>query len=283
MATFECNFNSYCRGRPVTITVIIPTADWSEMGFTDEMRNNLRSLPADNCRDSVDFIPLWRRFNSCDHTPRAKYPVLYLLCAGDDDRKGWEYKTQVIMFCEERKIALVMVDPEGAEWHMDRDYEFMTKEVPEFVCGMFPVSRRPEDTYIAGTSRGAGGALHYALREPEAYGAIGLFSSSLTMFEDAPVPTTEAFFAKGNKLPPVYMSIGTLDGGRYRFNSYAELLRKNNADVTYVEEDGYGHGYRICNIAIEKFLNWLPRTDYYAQFLKENPERGDGQAMRCTQ
>lgn len=280
MALFECNFNSYCKGRPVTITVVIPTAGWNEMGYTDDMLMSMKNLAPDNFTDTIEYVPLWKRIKTFDHTPKAKYPVVYLLCGGQDDRTAWRDRTQAVMFCEERKLALVMVDAEDGEWHMNRDYEFLAKEMPEFVCGMFPVSSRPCDRYIAGTSRGAGGAVHQILKAPEAFGAAGIFSSSITFFEDAPVAMTNEFFADGQKLPPVYISVGDGDNSGRRLRAYRDLLCRNGADVTYVEEPGYGHGYRLCNVALEKFLNWLPRTDYYAQFIKPSPERADGIAMK---
>lgn len=278
MATFECNFNSYCRGRPVTITVVVPTGGWGEFGFSDAMLNSMRDLAPDDFTSTIQFVPMWQRVNSGSHRPAAKFPVLYLLCGAMDDRKAWLYRTQAALFCEEQKMALVLVDPEGAEWHMERDYEFLAHEVHEFVCSMFPISDRPEDRYMAGYSRGAGGVVHHMLKAPEQFGAMGLFSGSITFFEDAPVEMTKQFFAEGKKLPPVYITTGDLDHSGVRLRWYRDLLIQNGADVTYEEVSGYNHGYRLCNIALERFLNWLPRTDEYAAHLVPSPERKDGVA-----
>lgn len=278
MATFECNFNSYCRGRPVTISVVVPSGTWGEFGYTDAMLNSKGDIAPDDYTSTVRFVPLWQRLHSGNHTPTAKYPVLYLLCGGQDDRKAWQYRTQATLFCEERKMALVLVDPEGAEWHMDRDYEFLASEVHQFVCGMFPISDRPQDRYMAGYSRGAGGVVHHMLKAPDQFGAMGLFSGSITFFEDNPVAMTKQFFAEGKKLPPVYVATGEVDRSGARLKWYRDLLIENGVDVTYEEIPGHNHGYRMCNIALEHFLNWLPRTDEYAGHLVANPERTDGVA-----
>lgn len=268
MAVFECNFNSYCRGRPASITVVIPTGNWEEFGYTEEMEASMRRVAPDDFSSTLPFVPLWRRIRTGDHTPRFPFPVLYLLCGAMDDRRAWQYRTQAVLFCEEQKIALVLVDPEGAEWYMDRDYEFLAHEVPQFVCGMFPVSPRPEDRYLAGYSRGAGGVVHHMLKQPNGFGAVGIISGSITFFEDDPVAMTRHFFSEGKKLPPIYMAAGAHDRSGERLRWYRDLLRQNGAVVTCEEIQEYDHGYRLCNAALERFLRWLPRTDDYSAVLR---------------
>lgn len=280
MASFECRFNSWCRGRPARLLVRIPDADWGEMGFTEEMRKSGAALAPDDCEGTLSFVPLSKRIQPFDHRPPAKYPVLYLLCGADDDADAWLQRTQVELFCEERKIALVLVDPEQGEWHLEQELRFLNEEVHQFVCAMFPISERAEDRYLAGINRGAGGAIHQMIAYPGAYGAVGLFSSSITFYEDDPVGLTRRFFAEGKSQPPVFMAIGAEDRSRYRFHWYKELLAENGAAVEYEEIPGYGHGYRAANEALEDFLNWLPRTDFYAQHLSVNPERADGRARK---
>ena len=55
-------------------------------------------------------------------------------------------------------------------------YDFIQKELPEFITSNFPISSRREDTYIAGASMGGYGALAHALGHPESYCAVGAFS-----------------------------------------------------------------------------------------------------------
>ncbi|MBQ4288778.1 MAG: hypothetical protein II749_02310 [Clostridia bacterium] len=41
----------------------------------------------------------------------------------------------------------------------DKFFRFISEELPEFVRMMFPISERPEDTYLAGLSMGGFGTL----------------------------------------------------------------------------------------------------------------------------
>ncbi len=109
--------------------------------------------------------------SSCDfgpdkkpcHTPQAPYPVLYLLHGYGNDYKCWHRYTSMERYAEERRIAVVTCSV-GNKCYMNNAfgenyYDFIAQELPEFICGNFPVSRRVEDTYIAGLSMGGYGAL----------------------------------------------------------------------------------------------------------------------------
>ena len=263
MATFETNFFSYARGRFVTIHVLVPTAGWFEQTYTPAMGPTL-NMDHNDFTTTLDLVPYCERFNYVDHKPKAKYPVLYILSGGAGDRFQWIRDTQIEMFCEERKIALVSVDGESAEWHMDRDIEFLVREVRELVCGMFPVSEDPKDHYIAGMSRGSGGVLHHIAVNPDKWGAFGLLCSSMTYYEDNPIQLFRDAAAAGAKFPPAYVSIGDKDHGVSHLEYTRNVLKEGGVDVTWKVEPGFMHGYRFCNVAIEKFLDWLPRKDYYA-------------------
>ena len=64
----------------------------------------------------------------------------------------------------------------------------------------------------------------------------------------------------------VVNSIGnTVDVISYQGNgaSYT-TLKELGADITWDEHPDYGHEWRFWNMEVEKFLDWLPRTDGYA-------------------
>ena len=42
-----------------------------------------------------------------------------------------------------------------------------------------------------------------------------------------------------------------------------DYLKENGVDVTWVSVPGYTHEWRFWNLAVEKFLKWIPRTDGY--------------------
>ena len=125
------------------------------------------------------------------HKPRWKYPVLYLLHGYWNDCSGWERYTSLERYAEERQIAVVTLSGENNMYMnlqdvkaespdpllMEPDYEtLIVKELPEFVTSMFPISKKPSDTYIAGLSMGGFGALCNGFRYPGKYRAIGAFS-----------------------------------------------------------------------------------------------------------
>ena len=44
---------------------------------------------------------------------------------------------------------------------------------------------------------------------------------------------------------------------------FKDYLKENGVDVTWVSVPGYTHEWRFWNLAVEKFLKWIPRTDGY--------------------
>lgn len=272
MAKFVCNVISYILRRTVDITVVIPTP----------------TIPQAT-----------RRFKAqepCVHTPREKYPVVYLLHGMGNNHATWTGYTNVEMFAEERQIAIVNLSAENKAY-ITRDgddfFRFVSEELPDFICGMFPVSSRPEDTYIAGLSMGGYGTLVHALSFPERFAAFGAFSAAVRMrpandkfdpdkladaysgdllSDDVPVeypqydPKTLAkrLVQDGKAFPKVYMACGGQDFLLRINRAFRDYLISLGADVTWDEIEQYGHEWRFWNIEVERFLDWLPRTDGYA-------------------
>lgn len=243
MANIKVNFLSYTLHRAVDLTVIIPTMCFSEM---------MQPNPA--------------------HPADAKYPVLYLLHGYGNNHATWNGYTSVELYAEERNMAVVMLSAENKAYinHGDDDnyYDFISHELPEFIKGMFPVSDRPEDTYIAGLSMGGYGALVHGLSQSERFAAIGAFSGATggmpgTPDEYAPAKLAEKCAAK-NRRKPLYIACGDQDF-LYEANvAFRDEMVKLGFDVTWVEGNDYTHEWRFWNREVESFLDWLPRTDKYA-------------------
>jgi enterochelin esterase-like enzyme len=80
-----------------------------------------------------------------------------------------------------------------------------------------------------------------------------------------PMEMLEKLVAEGKKLPPVYMCCGKNDKMLYDHNLVLrDELIKAVMDIKWDELDGYEHEWRFWNIEVEKFLDWIPRTDIYA-------------------
>ncbi len=274
MAKFVCNVISYTLRRTVDITVIVPTPTIPEsmgMGLAEGEKPS--------------------------HTPKAPYPVLYLLHGTGNNHATWSGYTKIELYAEEHQIAVVNMSAENLDYvtYEGRDdfFRFMSEELPDFVTGIFPISKKPEDTYIAGLSMGGYGTLVHALNFPErfcAFGAlsagIGLCPKDLEHFDpkDEPAPMggltrpargrkpetnpyslARKLAAEGTKFPKGYICCGTKDGGYETNKEYCGMLKELGADVTWDEIDGMAHEWRFWDIEIERFLNWIPRTDIYAQ------------------
>ena len=69
---------------------------------------------------------------------------------------------------------------------------------------------------------------------------------------------------EGKKLPPLYITCGEEDM-LYQVNTeFKDYLKELGIDVTWISVPGYTHEWRFWNLAVEEFLKWIPRTDYYA-------------------
>lgn len=257
MAKFQCNVISYTLMRTVDITVIIPSPTIPEaMGMADKKPT---------------------------HKPKAQYPVLYLLHGFGNNHATWSGYTNVELFAEERNIAVVMFSGENKSYVNgaggDKFFEFISEELPEFVKGMFPVSDRPEDTYIAGLSMGGFGTYVHALNFPERYRAFGAFSAAVSLNpaklahtesiginpQFDPASLAEKVAAEGRKFPKAYIACGEKDF-LYEDNvAFRDKLIGLGADVTWESLPEYGHEWRFWNIEVERFLDWIPRSDEYAR------------------
>jgi putative tributyrin esterase len=254
MARFVCNVISYTLRRTVDITVIIPTPTFP---------------------DAAGLTGVTPK-----HTPSVPYPVLYLLHGGGNNHATWTGYANVEFYAEERNIAVVMPSGENkfyVDWPSDPFFAFIAEELPDFVTGLFPVSKRPQDTYIAGLSMGGYGTVVHALNFPERFCAFGPLSATFqlpnptalagTLDPDPrfdPLALAEKLAAQGKQFPKSYLACGKKDF-LYEANvRFRDRLRELGCEVTWDETEEHGHEWRFWNLEIERFLDWLPRTDPYA-------------------
>ena len=273
MAKFTCNFISYTLHRTMDITVVVPSVTIPEsMGMA---AGDIDGVPADMSALKGGFR----------HTKEAKYPVLYLLHGYGNNHAQWTGYTNIELFAEERNMAVVNISAENKCYIRnggDDFYTFIEEELPDFVCGMFPISRRPEDTYIAGLSMGGYGTLVHALSNPGKFKAFGAFSAAVDInpFQlsggegaDKPVDPSispnalaDKLIAEGTPFPRAYIAIGGKDFLLESNHAFRDKLMNAGIPVTYDEIPEYGHEWRFWNIEVEKFLDWLMpiRTDAFA-------------------
>lgn len=217
--------------------------------------------------------------------------VLYLLHGMHGDANSWLHSSNIERYADKAGIAVVMPSVNNSFYqdmvHGERFFSFMTEELPKFVQGLFPVSRKREDTYIAGLSMGGYGAYYIGLSQPEKYAAIASFSGALDVGfrytplagKDAPLPFyVEDCFgdpgtiagsdrdvfrlyektAEKGQVPRLYQSCGTADF-LYGMNVAAnKALTKLGADITWREAPGVEHEWDFWDSEIRWLLeNWL--------------------------
>ena len=260
MAKVTCNFLSYSLNRAVDITVVLPSV---------------------TCPEALGMGG-----GAATHVLPAKFPVLYLLHGFANNHAQWTGYTNVELYAEERRIAVVNISAENkayAKVGADDFKRFVSEELPEFVCNYFPISDKPEDTYIAGLSMGGYGALMHGLTHPERYHAIGAFSAGLNInpavFASDPLGEGQvetdpqydlhvlarAIADADNAFPPIYSACGMNDFLFEANQAFAAELAGFGADVTWKEVPGFGHEWRFWDQQVEQFLDWIPREDVFAQ------------------
>lgn len=255
MALIHCNFYSKYLAYDTQINVILPEA-----------------------RDTKVF----------DETKNHKFQVLYLLHGRGDDCNGWIRNTSIERYANEHCIAVVMPSGEDS-FYVDgvsgKLYgKYITEELPEIVTRWFPISDKPEDTFIAGLSMGGYGAAHIGFSNPEKFAGIGLFSAGIfpeelygifdDIFSNANLEQNlNRVFGTGKikekynirkilerkvnenaKFPTIVQFVGKQDiiyDMNDEFRKYAEFIKLK---MYYEEWDGV-HDWKFWDAAIVKALN----------------------------
>jgi S-formylglutathione hydrolase FrmB len=249
MAQVHCNFFSYSLGYPVDIELILPSFTSCNMG------------------------------DAHSHALPDKFPVLYLLHGYGNDYQAWLRYTSIQRYAEEHRIAVVTFSCHNKAYqnasYGENFYDFLNKELPEFVENYFPISSNASQRYIAGLSMGGYGALLHGLQNPERYSAIGAFSPGIpdpgasldphrVMREDL-FQITEDALRNNTALPDLFLCIGDRDFLYERVSKYHRTFghRWNRSRYRYDDLPGYDHEFAIWDIEVLAFLEWIRREDSY--------------------
>lgn len=224
---------------------------------------------------------------------KQNWKVLYLLHGLHGDESSWVRFSNIERYANDAGIAVVMPGVGNSFYqdmaHGERFFTYMTKELPAFVQGLFPVSRKREDTFLAGLSMGGYGAYFLGLRCPEQYGAVASFSGALDIgFRVTPIPQVpqqnvpmpfyaepcfgdmtkiagsdrDIFFLfeqakQRNCLPRMYQSCGTRDF-LYAMNiASCRHLTELGAQITWRETEGMAHEWDFWDQEIRHALKWF--------------------------
>ena len=221
---------------------------------------------------------------------RTPVPVLYLLHGMSQDYSCWLRYSQIEQFAEEFGAAVIMPDA-NMSWYADMKHGFaymthLTEELPVIVHRFFPqLSKAREDTFVAGLSMGAYGAIRFGMLKPEMFSVVGAFSPPPDMAHHMNNPefpdwehrlyhdifgTEEEYHAGDGDLytqAPLraaaardvkfYLYCGTEDVYLPMARSMAQALRDAEYDMVYNESPG-DHNWYFWNRVIREFFCALP-------------------------
>ena len=144
MASMTCHYYSSTLGNNIAINVIIPTPQGNEQIVDQDIQKQYQY--------------------------ETGLPVVYLLHGAYGDFSSWIRYSNIERYAQERCCAVVMASA-GNYFYQDMyrgsAYRtFFTEELPMFITSVFPVSKKREDTYIAGFSMGGYGAWYRPCQPP---------------------------------------------------------------------------------------------------------------------
>ena len=253
MALMRCDFFSDTLAMSVSMTVILPQRTTAQIGMTGVERP-------------------------------GEPPVLYLLHGLSDDDTIWARRTSIERYVAPLGLAVVMPQVHRSfysdEVHGLPYWTFLTEELPAVVGDFFRVSRRREDTFVAGLSMGGYGAMKWALRRPETFAAAASLSGALDVaalqfradlrsdvddrvFGNRSVTgTSEDLFAVLDAADPEVAPLLSL-----RCGTGDALIESNRRFAEALFDKGFGcetdfgpgtHDWAYWDDQIQAVLDWLP-------------------------
>ncbi len=204
------------------------------------------------------------------------YKTLYLLHGLSDDHTIWSRRTSIERYVSNLGMAVVM--PSTARcWYSDspcgKYYTYIAEELPNICRYFFPnMSKRREDTFIAGLSMGGYGAFKIALENPDTFSKAAALSGAMDIVRFAPRFThvfgedpkggkddlfaiAERHAGDENK-PDLFQWCGTEDFLYHENVAMREHLRTLGYNLSYSESPG-NHGWGFWDSQIQNVLSWL--------------------------
>lgn len=212
------------------------------------------------------------------------YPTLYLLHGRSDDDHTWLLNTSIYRYAGGKNLAIFMPQvhlsyytdmAEGGNY-----WTFISQEFPEKMQRLFNLSKKREETFVAGLSMGGYGAMKLASSFPERFVAAASFSGALDalkLWQNDPYRdidfsrifgSKEALAGSDNDLvtlfeklsqselqPQLLITCGTEDF-LYEINHGFYEQFKEKLPITYVEEPG-DHEWGYWDQQIQRFLHWI--------------------------
>jgi len=227
-----------------------------------------------------------------DKQRKPLYRSLYLLHGHSDDHTAWQRWTSIERYVEGLNLAVIMPAVHLSFYtdmaHGGKYWQFISEEVPAVVRGMFPLSTKREDNFVAGLSMGGYGAFKLALTHPERFSAAASLSGALDIRQVVKGhgdPTDETWLAgmrnifgdldsvpgsandlfslaekvsRGKDKPTLYQCCGREDFLYADNLRFRDQLRSLPLALTYEEGPGE-HNWAFWDKMIQNVLAWLPK------------------------
>ena len=219
---------------------------------------------------------------AADELPR----VLYLLHGYSDDHTIWMRRTSVERYAAEYNLAVIMPAVNHSfytnEAQGERYWDYVSEELPAVMHRFFRLSKKPEDTFVAGLSMGGYGAMKLALTYPERFAAAASFSGAVDVAADVDSKSGERLEgfrrvfgdpagirgsdndlfhlleknAKAPHRPRLYVCCGVADFLYDQHLRFVPALKEHGWDVEHYEEPGTTHEWRFWDERIRYFIPW---------------------------
>jgi len=211
--------------------------------------------------------------------------VLYLLHGYSDDHSIWMRRTSVERYAAAHNLAVIMPAVNHSfycnEAHGEKYWDYVSEELPRTMHQFFRLSKKPEDTYVAGLSMGGYGAMRLALTYPGRFAAAASFSgavdiSGIVSRHEADGTADRVFGdlkeirgtemdtlylmkknAKAKHKPLIYVSCGTADFLYGMHKPFISALRKNGWEVKHFEKKDAVHEWGFWDEQIKAFIDLI--------------------------
>ena len=208
--------------------------------------------------------------------------VLYLLHGYSDDHTIWLRRTSVERYASAHNLAVIMPAVNHSfycdEVQGEKYWTYVSEELPRVMNKFFHLSKKPEDTFVAGLSMGGYGAMRLALTYPERFAAAASFSGAVDMASHAanrPERSWERIFGnlntiKGTDLdlmhllekpaprrPKLFVACGTADFLYDHHLAFVPALRKNGWQVNAIDTPDATHEWGYWDDMIKEFIPWM--------------------------
>ena len=218
--------------------------------------------------------------------PSGGFPTLYLLHGMSDDHTVWTRRTSIERYAEDKRLAVIMPDTRLG-WYAntcagERYFDHVADEVVRFSRRMLPgLSRRREDTFVAGLSMGGYGAFRCALNQPEIFSKAASLSGAL---DASRLPHLDEPLERPAYWEDIFGPAEAISGSEHDLFLAAELLKEDRPELwmwcgteDFLYEDnlrmrdhlrtlGYSldysegpgdHSWKYWDAQIQNVLDWL--------------------------